>query len=314
MGQNPLVSIISPSFNQGAFIENTLLSISNQTYENIEHIVVDGGSTDATLEVLSRYAGTYNLRWISENDTGMYNAINKGLKMARGEIVAYLNTDDLYFPWTVSAIVATFARQPMADLVYGDMVSRDLNTGQDELLFFPNRFDIHRLIRSGWLGQPTVFFRHRVLDSVGLFDDDLKLLGDYDYWVRVGQQCEVEKCVEFLAVQTNHSSTKRQEQSRELAEEGRILKAKFGAPSGVTRFLWSFLDSASARLVFTIRMVSLARRIFFSRVAGIEASSQSPWSNTVKCSSFNVASWRSYGLALLPVVGRKHRSRFCRFH
>jgi len=313
MNRTPLVSIISPSFNQGAFIEKTLLSVKNQNYENIEHIVVDGASTDATIEFLSRYSGTYNLRWISEGDTGMYDAINKGLKMARGEIVAYLNTDDLYFPWTVSAIADTFSRHPRVDLVYGDMVSRDLNTGQDELLFFPNRFNVRRLIRSGWLGQPTVFFRRRVLDSVGFFDDDLKLLGDYDYWIRVGQHCNVAKRVEFLAVQTNHSSTKRQEQSDELAEEGRMLKAKYGAPGGASNAFWNLFDSASARLAFTTRMLSLALRLLLHRVAGIEASDSSPWSNTVKSSSFDVSSWKKYGTALLPIVGRKHRSRFCRF-
>ena len=314
MSENPLVSIISPSFNQGAFIEKTLLSVCNQKYKNIEHIVVDGGSTDATLEILSRHAGADNLRWISESDTGMYDAINKGLMMARGEVVAYLNTDDLYFPWTVSAIVDTFSRHPKVDLVYGDMVSRDLNTGQDELFFFPQRFNVHRLIRSGWLGQPTVFFRRQVLDTVGLFDDDLKLLGDYDYWIRVGQHCQVAKCVEFLAVQTNHSSTKRQEQSEELADEGRMLKEKYSAPRGTSRILWNLLDSASARLAFTTRMISLSFRLFLYRAAGFEASVSSPWSNTVKSSSFNVSSWKRYGAALLPIIGRKHRSRFCRFH
>src|SRR4030067_3134955 len=92
----PLVSIITPSLNQGEFIEETILSVKNQTYENIEHIIVDGGSTDDTLNILKKYAGSYRMRWLSEPDNGMYQAINKGMRLANGEILAYLNSDDLY--------------------------------------------------------------------------------------------------------------------------------------------------------------------------------------------------------------------------
>src|SRR5690349_9655830 len=108
MDAPPLVSIVTPSLNRVDLIESTLRSVRSQSYPNVEHIVVDGGSTDGTLEVLRRYEGTYGLRWMSEPDQGMYDAINKGLAMARGEILAYLNTDDLYLPWTIDTVVSTF--------------------------------------------------------------------------------------------------------------------------------------------------------------------------------------------------------------
>lgn len=309
MGALPLVTIISPSFNQGAFIEGMLLSVRRQSYTNVEHIVVDGGSDDVTLDVLSRHTDAYNLRWISEPDSGMYSAINKGLRMARGEIVTYINTDDLYFPWTVATVVDTFLRHPNAELVYGDMVSRDLDSGRDKLLFFPRRLDVNRLVRSGWLGQPTVFFRRRLLDSIGMFDESLKFLGDYDYWIRVGQGCRVAKCREFLAVQTNHPSTKRYQYSQELAAEGRVLKKKYGAPSGTRLTLWLLRDAVASRLAFTHQMISFATRYLMHRVGGIRPSADFPWSNTITYPGFRISSWVSYLASLVPVAGREHQSR-----
>ena len=130
MDPTPLVSIVTPSLNRADLIESTLRSVRSQSYPHVEHIVVDGGSTDGTLAVLRRYEGTYGLRWISEPDHGMYSAINKGLAMARGQVLAYLNSDDLYFPWTVETVVAAFRSHPEADLVHGDVwwvVMRDVS-------------------------------------------------------------------------------------------------------------------------------------------------------------------------------------------
>lgn len=112
MKNRPLVSIITPSFNQGDFIADNILCIRNQMYKNIEHIIIDGSSTDDTLEVLKKYEGSYNMRWVSEPDNGMYEAVNKGLKMSKGEILAYLNSDDLYLPWTVKVVVRFFQQDP----------------------------------------------------------------------------------------------------------------------------------------------------------------------------------------------------------
>ena len=93
----PRVSIVTPSYNQGQFIEDTLLSVKNQDYPSIEHIIVDGGSTDNTLEILQKYEGSYSMRWVSEPDRGQSDAVNKGFRMANGEIVGWLNSDDCYF-------------------------------------------------------------------------------------------------------------------------------------------------------------------------------------------------------------------------
>ncbi len=117
-GHLPLVSIVTPTRDQGPYIEQTLRSVAGQTYPRIEHIVVDGGSTDGTHAILARHAAARGLVWWSEPDDGMYQAVNRGFARANGEILAYINSDDLYFPWSVE--VAVRALQAGPDLVYGD--------------------------------------------------------------------------------------------------------------------------------------------------------------------------------------------------
>lgn len=110
MMNNPLVSIVTPCYNSESYIEECILSIKNQTYGNVEHIIVDGGSTDSTLAILKKYQDTYNMRWISEKDNGMYDAISKGFSMAQGEVFAWLNSDDKYMPWTCEVIANVFSK------------------------------------------------------------------------------------------------------------------------------------------------------------------------------------------------------------
>src|SRR5262249_50324954 len=115
----PSISIVTPSLNQGRFIAATIESVASQSYKPFEHLVVDGGSTDGTLQVLRRYASLAHLRWVSEPDYGQSDAINKGVGMVRGDVVGWLNADDLYYPGALAAIADAFARYPDADVVYG---------------------------------------------------------------------------------------------------------------------------------------------------------------------------------------------------
>jgi len=181
MSTNPLVSIITPSYNKGEFIEETIQSVLNQTYQNIEYIIIDGKSIDNTVQILMNYP---HLKWVSEPDSGQTDAINKGLNRAKGEILAYLNADDTYLPDTIETIVNVFRTQPKTCLIYGDIIHTDKNsnvinihkTGNIDL----ERFISHRF----YLPQPTVFFRQDVLANTGMFDDSLHLAMDYDYWLR----------------------------------------------------------------------------------------------------------------------------------
>jgi glycosyltransferase involved in cell wall biosynthesis len=202
----PLVSIITPTLNQGRFIEASIRSIKGQTYSHYEHIIVDGGSTDGTLDILRAHEGTYPMRWLSEPDRGMYDAVNKGMGMARGEILAYLNSDDLYFPWTIAAVVDGLTRYSGAGAVHGDSIKIDLADGRQRATFEPP-FRRSVVAAAGpWAGlvQPTVFWRRSVWETIGPFDGDLRYVGDREYFLRIGARFRFRRIDEFLAVECLH--------------------------------------------------------------------------------------------------------------
>ena len=200
MSRYPLVSVITPSFNQGEFIEETIQSVLSQDYFNKEYIVVDGGSTDNTLEILKKYSD--KIRWISESDNGQADAVNKGFKMAKGEIVGWLNSDDTYCPGAVRKAVAAFLMNPANIMVYGNAyyINREgLRTGR-----YPSGpFVHHRLAEACFICQPTVFLKSEVLKKIGLLDTSLQTCMDFDYWIRIGKKFDPSKISylskEFLA-------------------------------------------------------------------------------------------------------------------
>ena len=215
----PLVSVITPTRDQGPFIEQTIRSLKAQRFPSFEHIVVDGGSTDDTLAVLRRHAPSYTLRWLSEPDRGMYDAINKGLVLASGEILAYLNSDDLYFPWSLKTVVRAFEVRPEIDVVYGDAVRMDGRTATVRPWFQPP-FDLGQMTASGSLIQPAVFWRRRVLESIGPFDPELRFAGDLDYWLRAGEAgCRFLRLDEILAIDRAHEAASSVTRYDEMADE-----------------------------------------------------------------------------------------------
>lgn len=179
----PKISIITPSYNQGEFIEETIRSVLLQGYPNLEYIVIDGGSTDNTVEILQKYKPF--LKYVSEPDRGQADAINKGLRMATGEIVAYLNSDDVYIQGTFLKIVKIFESRKDIFMVFGDIIHIDKKskfiekheTGEINLQKY--------LMGMFYLPQPTVFFRKNIIDKIGYFDDTLHLAMDYDYWLQI---------------------------------------------------------------------------------------------------------------------------------
>ncbi len=181
MPTNPLVSIITPSYNKGEFIEETIQSVHSQSYGNIEHIIIDGNSTDNTISILKRYP---HLIWISEPDDGQTDAINKGLTIAKGDILAYLNADDTYLPDAIETVVAAALKYPHNLLLYGDIVHIDKNS-KIIAIRKTGVVNIERLISFlFYLPQPAVFFRREVITRAGLFDESYHLTMDYDYWLR----------------------------------------------------------------------------------------------------------------------------------
>jgi glycosyltransferase involved in cell wall biosynthesis len=219
----PLVSIVTPSLNQGRFIEDTIESIRSQTYPNIEHIIVDGGSTDDTAEVVGRHVEGYRLEFIQGSDSGMYDAVNKGLARAQGEILAYLNSDDQYFPWSVEAAVSAFEAAPDAGFVFGDMLNADHGSSAGGLAIHPP-FRLRHMLGLGRLSQPTVFWRREVDDQIGRFDASLKFAADHEYWVRMGRHFPGVRIDEVLAIERNHPASKRATENELRLAELRLIR------------------------------------------------------------------------------------------
>lgn len=187
MTRLPLVSIITPSYNQAAFLEATIQSVLEQDYPNIEYIIIDGGSTDGSLDIIRRYAGRL-ASWVSERDRGQTDAINKGFARAQGSILAWLNSDDTYQPGAVREAVEYLAAHPEVGMVYGDGNFID-ERGRVIGRFPSAQTDLKKLQR-GYVHvcQQSSFFRADLWRAVGPLDPAFYFAMDYDLWVRLARR------------------------------------------------------------------------------------------------------------------------------
>ncbi len=217
-----LVSIITPSFNQSVFLERTIRSVLQQDHRDIEYLVVDGGSTDGSLDIIHRYASRFAW-WVSEKDKGQSEAINKGFAHARGEIVAWLNSDDYYLPGTVSAAVKEFERHPQAVMLYGNMLAVDEHDQTINVLKY-RQLSLVDLLCFQIIGQPAVFMRRPALEKAGGLDVTLHCLLDHQLWIRIAEQGEIVHVNETWAAARYHAGAKNRTRAAEFGREAfRIL-------------------------------------------------------------------------------------------
>jgi glycosyltransferase involved in cell wall biosynthesis len=190
MKPNPLVTIVTPSFNQAPYLEDTIESVFNQSYPNIEYIIMDGGSTDGSAEIIKRHQKKL-ANWVSEKDRGQTDAINKGFAMAKGEILAWINSDDTLQPNAVEEAVQFLQDNLDTGLVYGDTNYID-EKGRVIGRFPAAQTDLERL-RRGYvhIPQQASFFRKSIWDQVGPLDPEFFFAMDYDLWVRIARLSEI---------------------------------------------------------------------------------------------------------------------------
>jgi glycosyltransferase involved in cell wall biosynthesis len=200
------VSIVTPSFNQACFLRRTLDSVLTQTYPHIDYVVIDGGSSDGSVEILKSYGDRF--AWVSEQDSGQAHALNKGFARTRGAIRAYLNSDDVLTPGAVEKVVRYFLSHPDWDLLYG---RANLTDEYDHVLGpYPTApYSFHRLVEDNSLCQPAVFWRTDLARRVGPFDEALHGCMDYDYWLRAARAgASIHHVEDLLACSRLHPEAK----------------------------------------------------------------------------------------------------------
>jgi glycosyltransferase involved in cell wall biosynthesis len=177
------ISVITPSYNQGQFIERTIQSVLDQNAD-VEYLILDAVSTDNTIEILRKYG--QRIRWISEPDSGQADAVNKGILGTKGDIIAWINSDDVYFDGTLNTVKDYLEQNPDIDFVYGDAWYIDTNDRKTSP-YVTEAWNIERLKDVCFICQPAAFFRRRVVERLGLLDTDLQYCMDYEYWLRFAE-------------------------------------------------------------------------------------------------------------------------------
>jgi len=202
----PLISIITPSYNQGQFLEETIRSVLLQDYPDIEYIVIDGGSTDNSQAIIRKYKT--QLAWfVSETDSGQADAINKGLKKATGEFVAWINSDDIYTKGAISSAVDKLKSNPDCGMVYSNVLSIDAESSIFNTMEYGN-WGIRELMQFNIIGQPGVFMRRKALEDVGLLDPKFHFLMDHNLWLKIALKYPIKYINEFWAAARFHPAAK----------------------------------------------------------------------------------------------------------
>ncbi|MFT4049381.1 MAG: glycosyltransferase family 2 protein [Solirubrobacterales bacterium] len=264
MSDLPSITIVTPTFNAAATIEETLASIASQDYPALEHVVVDGGSTDGTLEILEREAGDERLRFISEPDDGLSDAFNKGVALATGDWIGWLNADDTYEPGALRAVGEAIAASPDAEWATGrcKIMGEDGAESRKAVTRYKNwlldQYSLDLYLTNNFISSPSTFARRAVLDEIGALDTRFKYSADYDLWLRLARRGDpllVDADVaRFRMGEGSLSITGFEEQFREHAQNARENGAGHPVSVAVNRVM-------SWLIVQIYRSIMFARKL-----------------------------------------------------
>ena len=293
-----LITVVTPCLNAERFLDDTIRSVLEQDYTRIEYIVMDGGSTDRTLDILRKYEG--KLRWLSGPDRGAADAVNRGFALGKGEILAFLNADDLYHPGAVSAAVRHLRENPEAAGVYGDAWWIDENGAR--IAPYPVRdFDRELLERECFICQPASFFRRHPFESIGGLDPDLRLTFDYELWLRLTRTYPLRRIDAPLADSRMHRANKTLGQRGGVFRETfQVLKRDCGYVPFSWIYAWLCFD-ADARDQFFEPLRPSALRYLQSLPVGL-------WTNS-GCMGRYMAEWAAV-MSWSGLGRRLHLNRF----
>ena len=294
MSQKPLVSIVTPSYNQGEFLEATIRSVLEQEYPSIEYLVVDGGSTDGSVEIIRRYESRIHW-WVSEKDAGQSDAINKGLRRARGEIIGWLNSDDVYEQGAIASAVDVFLTHPQAGLVYGDARSIDAQ-GKQFNLMRARQYDLVDLLSFEIICQPASFMKRSVLEQVNYLDPSYHLLMDHLLWILMAQKAPILYTPQIWASARYHAQAKNRTRGAAYGREARVLVEDLstrqpftGIINGASRRIWAGVNRFDAFYLTDAGEYSQALKAY-TRAFGLHPPSA-------------VKDWKHFLLALVSWLG-----------
>ena len=247
----PLVSIITPTFNQADFLRDTLDSVLAQDYPNIEYLVIDDGSTDATPEILAEYTG--RVEWESQTNMGQTPTINKGWERSRGDIITWLNSDDTFLPGAVSTAVNYLQEHPDVDIVFGDSLFTAADGSPIERSKSLAEFSYREFVAKchNPIPQPSAFIRRSVMDDVGLLDPSYYYFMDWDFWLRAGVDHKIAYFPELLSTYRLHEASKTVAQAVKAAPELEYMYRRFFALPSLRSEIKSLENEAMVNMFFT---------------------------------------------------------------
>ncbi|MFY9621711.1 MAG: glycosyltransferase family 2 protein [Pyrinomonadaceae bacterium] len=247
----PLVSVVTPAYNQAAFLRDTIESVLSQDYPAIEHQIIDDGSTDETPQILAEYEGR---AWIERHENrGQTPTINKGWERAKGDILTWLNSDDTFLPGAVTAAVEYFEKNPDVGIVFGDTLFTDEHGSPLDRSPDRSTFSYESFVRDceNPIPQPSAFIRRSVIEDVGMLDPEFYYFMDWDFWLRAGVNHRIEYVPELWSTYRLHSESKTVAQANKAAPELEYMYKKFFADPDLPPRIRALERQAMVNMLFT---------------------------------------------------------------